>query len=300
MAPTNPILESLTPEQLALAEEIAEEYIRDLTQATLPDGSAITRWLDIAYGLYDRKRPDRIEICDSPEAALALASELTGNVEAYLDDAGIGDGGWLAFYDYFRRIEVLTQDEAADVLALRDFSRIAWDSVLLDECAIVVQRPIALKVDDAGNLHCADGPALEWADGKKDFAWHGTWVPERMVLNPRSYTRDEYMAITNTEERRALSESGGWSWVAELLGAKPADEWTDPETGLGYVLLKCPSGEALLAKQSPELKDGAQPRYLEPVHEDLRTARAARKWQATRLTVAECEHDPALSYGVEA
>jgi hypothetical protein len=293
-------LDKLTPEQEALVEQVADEYIQDLTRATLPDGEAIAKWLDIAYGLYDRKRPDRVEIVESPRAALLLASSLTGEKESWLDDCGIGDGGWVAFYDYFSRIEVLSKDESADVLALRDFMRTAWDTVLLDECAIVIQRPASLKLDDAGSLHCATGPCIEWADGEKDYAWHGTWVTERVIIDPRSHSKEEYLAITNTEQRRALSEAAGWLWVAQLLGAATVDTWTDAETSLSYELMQCPSGETLLAKQSPPLKDGSQPRYLEPVHEELKTARAARKWQATNLSVLECERDPVLTYGSEA
>ena len=64
--------------------------------------------------------------------------------------------------------------------------------------------------------------------------------------------------------------------------------------------MACSDGSKLLRKQSPPLKLGDQPVYYEPVHEDLRTAQAARKWQATDMTPAQCEADPALSYGVEA
>ena len=194
---------------------------------------------------------------------------------------------------------MLTDEECADVRKLRDFAHCAWDTTLLDECAIVIRRPTTLKVDDDGNLHCADGPCIEWADGHSDFAWHGTWVPERMIAAPRSYTRDEYDAITNTEQRRCLSEIAGWDWVAGMLGAETVDSWIDPQTGLGYELLRLPGGQQLLRKTSPALKGGGQPKFVEPVHEDLRTAQAARKWQACRLDVEECERDPALSYGVE-
>lgn len=294
------LLENLTPKQAALCEAIAEEYIADIAKPTPPDPVAIERWLDIVYGLYEMKRPARIEIAKSPHAALILATELTGEKQTYMDYCGIVDGGWLAFYDYFKRIEILSQDESADLLALRDFSRVAWDTVLLDECAIIIQRPIALHLDDAGNMHCATGPCIEWADGEKDYAWHGTWVTERIVCSPRSHTKEEYLAITNTEQRRALSESGGWSWVAELLGAKSVDKWTDKKTRLKYDLLRCDDGQQLLSKQSPKLKDGSQPKYLEPVHEDLKTAQASRKWQATTLSAADCEKDPVLSYGTEA
>lgn len=293
-------LEKLTAEQEELCEQIAEEYIKDFQKSTVPNGVAIKNWLDIVYKLYDKECSKRIEVIESPQAALRLASSLTGEKESYLDDCGVGDGGWVAFYDYFHRIGVLSAEEVQDVLALREFLRVAWDSVLLDGCAIVIQRPVALRLDDQGNLHAPDGPCIVWADGEKDYAWHGTWVPERMILKPRSYTREEYLAITNTEERRALSESGGWTWVAELLGTTVTNVWTDPVTGLLYQLLLCSNGAKLLAKQSPPLADGSQPLYLEPVHEDLQTAQAARKWQATPLRPEECERDPVLEYGIEA
>lgn len=290
----------LTKEQEQLADAVADEYIKDLTSAAPPIIEVINKWLDIVYGTYNKKRPDRVEVVESPRRALVLAHELTGEKQTATDYCGVGEGGWIAFYDYFHRIGVLSDSEASDLLALRDFTRCSWDTVLLDECAIVIRRPTTLKLDDAGNLHCATGPAIEWADGEKDYAWHGTWVNERIVLDPKSHSKAEFLAITNTEERRALAESGGWSWVAELLDAKQVDDWTDPETALNYTLHRCNDGSQLLAKQSPQLKDGSQPKYLEPVHEGLKTAQAARKWQATSWTPEQCEQDPVLSYGAEA
>lgn len=292
-------IQELTPEQDALCDEIAAEYINDLSVSREPDMAVIQRWLEVVYKLYDLKVPARIEIALSPEAALKLASELTGEKHDSTDWCGTGDGGWVSHYDYFERIGVLTDEENADVRALRDFGRVAWDSVLLDECAIVIRRPVGLHVDQDGNLHRADGPCIEWADGEKDYAWHGTWVPERMIVDPRSYTSSDYRAITNTEQRRAISEINGWSWISDLLGASVADTWTDPATLLMYELLAFDGGK-LLRMRSPALKGGAQPTYIEPVHEDLRTARAARKWQATTWTPRECERDPDLRYEVEA
>lgn len=298
-------LEDLTPEQDALCDRVAEEYIADLTAprdpAVMPDMGAIERWLDVAYRLYDLPRPKRIEIVGSPFAALKLAGELTGEEHENTDWCGTGDGGWVSFYDYFGRIGVLTEEdkEAAEVRALRDFGREAWDSVLLDECAIVIRRPLAIVVDGEGRLHNDRGPCIEWADGEKDFSWHGIWVPERTIVDPRSYTRAEYEAITNTEERRALCEIAGWDWVAALLDARIVDTWTDVSTSLVYELLSHPGGK-MLRKQSPALQNGSQPTYVEPVHEDLSTARAARKWQATDWTPTQCERDPALTYRTEA
>jgi hypothetical protein len=294
------LLESLTPKQERLMEEVAQEYIRDLTVPREPDMVIIEKWLAIAYGLYDLQVPERIEIVASPEAACLLASELTGDKIDSLDWCGTGDGGWVSFYDFFTRIGVLSAEESADVLALRDFGRVAWDSILLDECAIVVRRPTAMRLDDRGNLHSTTGPCIEWADGEKDYAYHGTWMPEKVILGAKSYSAKEYLALSNTEQRRAVGEIIGWPKLLEMLGATSVDRWTDAATGLAYELMRTSDGAKFLRKLSPSLKDGSQPSYVEPVHEELRTARAARKWQATRLTAAQCESDPELSYDVEA
>lgn len=294
------VLESLSKAQDALLEEVYAEYDATLDQPRYPDDRAIRAWLEVAYGVYERPVPKRIEIALSPFAAFKLAKELTGQDESELDWCGVADAGWVSFYDYFARIGVLKEDEIElrQVIALREFQRCCWDSLLLDDCAIVVALP-RVKRDEQGALHSATGPAIEWLDGEKDWSWHGVWVPERIIREPRSYTREEYLAITQTEVRRALGEAAGWDHIITLLGAKPLDSWTDEATSLGYELLGADSGERWLRKQSPALQSGLQPYYVEPVHELLKTARAARKWQATRLTPAECESDPTLSYSVE-
>lgn len=282
-------LEKLTPEQDALCDEVAEEALRLFYRPLPLDTSATEKWLAVAYGLFDMPVPQRIEYVASPYAALKLATELTGEKYTETDYVGAADAGWVALYDAFSRLGVLTAGESADVLALRDFLRCAWDTVLLDECAIVVRSPLEIHADDAGNMHRAGGPCILWDDGEEDYAWHGTWVTKRIACEPKSHSREEFDAITNTEQRRALCESAGWDWVSALLVASVIDDWTDPVTKLSYQLMRCSNGQMLLRQQSPRLKDGSQPLYIEPVHEELKTAQAARTWQATALTPDECE-----------
>jgi hypothetical protein len=293
-------LTELTPAQEQLMDAVYEEYCARLVAPLPLDAGVVARWLETVYGLYNLPVPSRVETVPSPYAAIRLARELTGdNSIVYTDMCGTGDGGWVSFYDYFQRISVLSQDEAADCLRLRDFGWCAWDTVLLDEAAIVIERPASISLDEEGNLHSATGPCLVWGDGEREYAWHGQWVSERVIERASEYTREEFLAITNTEERRAVGEIAGWENISALIGAKVVDTWTDDATSLSYSLLRG-EGILLLRKQSPKLANENQPAYVEPVHEDLRTAQAARKWQATRLTPAECEADPSLVYGTEA
>src|SRR5882724_8587089 len=102
MTKTPAVLETLTPAQERLLDKIAAEYIADIGVTRPPDMPVIKKWLKVAYGLYDRKPPKRVEICASPFAALKLANELDpAGKHTGTDDAGFGDGGWLSFYDYF-------------------------------------------------------------------------------------------------------------------------------------------------------------------------------------------------------
>lgn len=302
MATTEKKLESLNKKQEALLAVVEKEYIDDITaRGPRRDKKAIDRWLKVVYGLFEKPVPARVEIVGSLEAALTLANELDPKGKhAYADDCGFGDGGWVSFYDYFDRIGILSKDEANDLRALIAFRKVAWDTVLFDEAAIVIKRPTAINVDDDGRLHGEGKPCIQWPDGTAEYAWHGTWVTEKIAMAPRSHTREEFLAISNTEERRALCEAAGWAWVAEILNATAVDKWTDSATQLAYELLACSDGSKLLRKQSPPLKQGAQPVYMEPVHENLKTAQAARKWQATDWTPERCEAEPLLSYGVEA
>lgn len=202
---------------------------------------------------------------------------------------------------------VLPEPEAVDVLTLKAFGQRFWDTIALGPehegepyCMIVVRRPTIIRINAQGRLHGSGQPCIEWADGHKEYCHNGVWVPERMVMNPTSYTKDELVGITRTEQRRALIEIAGWEWYGKTMGAEVIDTWTDPNTQLTYELMDVEGGgPKLLRKLSPKLMDGSQPLYVEPVHEDLRTAKAARKWQATDWTPEQCERDPTLVYGIE-
>jgi uncharacterized protein DUF6745 len=290
------MLDKLTPAQERLCDKVFKEY-----DSVLDNLRAEPNLQHVAAGLkllYDDKPVPAIEYAPSPAAALLRAKELSG-VACTFDGCGLGDAGWISKYDYMHRIKILTDEEIKEVLTMRDFQRSVWDTILFEEIAIVVLFPTTLKRDADGNLHSATGPCIGWTDGTVDFAWHGVWVPERIITAPKSYTAAEYRAITDTEVRRALGEAAGWDHIVALLGAEVINTWTDPETDLAYELYST-ADERWLRKQSPALQNGQQPYYYERVHENLKTAQAARKWQVLwDLTPEACEVDPVLTYAKE-
>lgn len=298
------IVEDLTPDQDTVIEVVAAEYLVILQRGDEVDMDKVRPMLELIYSYYDKKVP-KVEIIDSPEAALMRAREL-GIKNPYFDWCGVGDAGWLAHYEVFARIGILNDEEAADLRKMQAFLHGGiYDTILLDERALLVRFPNQIHTDERGNLHSPTGPAIAWRDGQAEYAWHGVFVTKELIEAPGSFTKDQVLKLA-TEQRRAFCEHFGWAKALELLECKLIDTWKDPGTGLAYELYAGPD-EAIIRKESPPLQDGSQPWYAEPVHRELATAQAARKWQAMMrrgqdpaAVARACNKNPALTYGVEA
>lgn len=308
------MLTDLTPEQEKLfdsvGDAVAEEYLAVLSRGDEVSIGDARPALEMVYGFYESALPE-IEICDSPEAALLRAKAL-GVASPFFDWCGTADAGWLAHYETFARLHtaevpLLTEEEATDMRKLQRMLLLGgvYDTVLLDERALIVRFPRDVHVNARGDMHCATGPAIHWRDGQAEYCWNGVFVSKQLIESPDTITKKEALALP-TEERRAFCERFGWGPALALFECSLSDSWTDPKTGLSYELYAGPD-DAILKKQSPKLMTGEQPHYCEPVHRDLKTAQAARKWQPMMrpgkdpaLVARECNRDPELSYGIEA
>jgi hypothetical protein len=181
--------------------------------------------------------------------------------------------------------------------------------------AMVCDRPEVIALDERGRKHCESGPAIKWRDGYEMFYWHGVRVPARLIEQPESYTTEEVRGMHNGEITRALAERLGWDRFIEKLGVSVVDSCSieaDGEDGqrcaLTYELLQSDHRFAerqpkWLRMQSPVLKDGTQPQYIEPVDPDLKTAKAARAWRTRRAdgswpSVAECNRGTGPDWSV--
>jgi hypothetical protein len=53
---------------------------------------------------------------------------------------------------------------------------------------------------------------MAWPDGWAMWMWHGVRVPEKLILHPETYTREDYLKEKNAEVRRAVQERLGDSF----------------------------------------------------------------------------------------
>jgi hypothetical protein len=121
------------------------------------------------------------------------------------------DAYWIAFYLFCAEIGVQYKaDDAAKLQIMSDLAQSCGWIYFYEHVCFVSGRP-KLKTEVVENngrrfhrLHCADGPAMSFADGFAVYAWHGVLIPERYYTEEP--TAQKILAEQNAEVRRALME----------------------------------------------------------------------------------------------
>ena len=290
----NQKIEKLTPEQEALIPVVRDEWINfALCGDTSINEKAVREGIDWLYSLDNYPPPKEVVICDSPLECIQKARKYNKSVST-TSCIGIGENSLVPFYDYFTRIGVINHDGLNRIIAFEKAG--VWDCVLLEEIAFVSRRPNVVHRDEQHRLHCLSGPAVSFDEGFCVYAYHGTSLPEKYIMNPDKLSKKEIEAERNSEALRALAEILGWEKFLNKLAVKVLDTWEDKETGLTYELLDLKSRKNLdqapkfLKMKSPILNDGTQPSYIEPVDPGLKSARAARKWQFPKISEMRFRH----------
>jgi hypothetical protein len=137
----------------------------------------------------------------------ALEYSLWHSIAAYDDAEAMAD---VLFFDAY-----LAPNDAR---ALAQFNQLVSGYWLGRGVALVVRRPRLLAFDEAGRLHSATGPGVEYRDEWGVYMWHGVRVPERVIRAPDELTRDDFLGETNMEARRVIQERMGGRFIEELGG----------------------------------------------------------------------------------
>jgi hypothetical protein len=143
--------------------------------------------------------------------------------------------------------------------------------------AVVCERPVALRRDEAGRLDCATGPALGFADGLALYAWRGMPVPAGFLDELSSLTPERIRAEENAELRRVMLEHYGYDRYLTDSGARPVHR-----DGTGVLWrVELPGDEPVVMVEvvnaTPE-PDGTRRTYWLRVPPYTRTAREGVAW----------------------
>jgi hypothetical protein len=106
---------------------------------------------------------------------------------------------------YIEALTVLGAVSAERAVPLLEASQSCAWWALFDDCAVAMDFPSRLLFDSDGLLHCDDGPAVEFADGSRHYAVHGTAVPAKLVEDPGSVTAADVAREHNTQVKRLMA-----------------------------------------------------------------------------------------------
>lgn len=217
----------LTPEQEARIPEYREKWIK-IGLATGPgDRKVVEEAIHQIYKAAGISPPKIIVWLRSPREGEAIANIVSEKGKPAECLFGSQEAGWLSFYDYFGEVVGLDCCKA-----LKPFMTIAENAGWwwpFEELAIVTERPETILVDEAGELHCETGPAVEYSDGFRVWAWHGFTVDKRVI--EKEVTLEDIQKEENVEIRRILTERYGEQKYLLDSGAEVIDMDSDEHNG---------------------------------------------------------------------
>lgn len=152
-----------------------------------------------------------------------------------------------------------------------------FDLHCFQNVCFAVRMPVVANVDERFGLHCVDGPAVEFADGFKIYAFNGVRIPANVVERPQSVKLEEIDKEANVEVRRIMIQRYGLSRYLEDSGAVQIDA---DDCGVLYKKALAHDEPIVVVKvtnPTPE-PDGTHKEYFLRVPPYISTARAAVAW----------------------
>jgi hypothetical protein len=164
--------------------------------------------------------------------------------------------------------------------ALAHFNQMVSGYWFGKDVALVVRKPRLLAFDDDGRLHSATNRCVEYPDGWGFFAWHGVPVSERVILDPDSLTREDFLGERNIEARRIIQERMGAERFVWELAATYIDGGSQ---GVLYEV-KLPDDPDRVARYVQVLDPSTGREYFLRVPPSVNTVDEAVAWTFGRTT----------------
>ncbi len=132
---------------------------------------------------------------------------------------------WIYTYQYYIDILKLEIDDKARK-GLDIMKRLCDNSgfhYVYDTFAVICDRPEKISLNDNGEVHCEDGPAIRYRDGFEIYAIDGHIVSKLIVMTPEKITTDMIQQEGYAEVSRIMIERYGLSKYLVDTGAKILD-----------------------------------------------------------------------------
>jgi hypothetical protein len=162
---------------------------------------------------------------------------------------GQHDAGWLAFYEYFRDACALSE-QTQRLCGIWEIAQSAGWWLPHKNLCWISERHATLHRNDAGRLHCEEGPALAYPDGWQIWAIGGVRIDEQIVMQPKSQTVDQIRGEKNEEVKRIRIDRFGWDHYLTGINATRIDRRRNDIEGTREALYRA-DGHSVLVCACP-------------------------------------------------
>ena len=189
---------------------------------------------------------EAVEVGDSVGASVrdsvgaSVRASVWASVRDYHEDyCGVGWESWLSFYDYFRQIGILKNEDFENYIKLHKSG--VWTSAFFEKIVFICTLPTKVLKDANGRLHSTTEAAVQWKNGDGQYAINGVIFDEKtwMRLTKKKMTPKEAIELKNIEQRTIALKMMGWDIVISSLKAETIDAFKTTDNAgrpLAYAL----------------------------------------------------------------
>ena len=196
--------------------------IRDNIWANIGDNIRDNIWANIGDNIWDNIR-DNIWA----NIGANIGDNIRDNkliYESFSSCGNVSDFGWVAFYDYFRKLNYFKFDWS-DFLSFQQLLKSGvYDFVAFRNFLIVSSCPIETHRDQNNRLHNINGASVVFKDEYSVFAIHGRILPSWIWIDKEKITKEQFVLTKNAEIRGGIYAVLGEKKIMELLECLEIDK----------------------------------------------------------------------------
>ena len=148
-------------------------------------------------------------------------ASVMASVNEYSSYIDLSNYGWVSFYDFFEKINLL------DNFNFKQYKKLIRSNVFnayeYENYVFAIQPPVYIETNLAGRLHSTTQAAVQFRDGSEYYFINGRSIPAWIVNDKSSITKERFMKETDADIKGAIYESIGQQGMLDLLGAKVVD-----------------------------------------------------------------------------
>ena len=196
-----------------------------LTIAILKNKNLIKKSWDSAWDSVWASVRDSVmdSVKDSVWASVwdSVMDSIRASVNEYSSYIDLSNYGWVSFYDFFEKINLL------DNFNFKQYKKLIRSNVFnayeYENYVFAIQPPVYIETNLAGRLHSTTQAAVQFRDGSEYYFINGRPIPAWIVNDKSSITKERFMKETDADIKGAIYESIGQQGMLDLLGAKVVD-----------------------------------------------------------------------------